>query len=161
MQTPLNARRTSLAILLGLTSVFFVPQSNATDAGGRARTPPLAFCPGTCAPNTDMSHGAEAIRLSARQLLKLIKKRTPMAPPGMLDKSTLRGKVKVEVCIDPSGNVIAVRAVKGHPLAVGSAIESVRSWSFTPYRIHGRAKYAVGLLTLRYDFRATDHSSPP
>jgi TonB family protein len=72
----------------------------------------------------------------------------------MLHDSKLRGKVTVEVCIDELGRVTAVRGIKGHPFAVLSAVESVRDWSFMPYRQNGEARCAIGLITLDYDFRS-------
>jgi TonB-like protein len=101
-------------------------------------------------------HGSEvkAAQLHSHQLLKLVAKRTPLVPPSMLHNSELHGKVTVEVCIDQEGVVTEVRGVKGPPFAISSAVESVRNWSFVPYQSNGEAKDAVGLMTLKYDFRA-------
>jgi outer membrane biosynthesis protein TonB len=75
----------------------------------------------------------------------------------MLHNSELHGTVTVEVCIDQRGEVAAVRAVKGHPLAVSSTIESVRNWSFAPYKRNGEARPAIGRMKVKYDFRAQAH----
>ena len=102
------------------------------------------------------AHGSEvkAAQLHSHQLLKLVTKRTPLVPPNMLHNSELHGKVTVEVCIDQEGGVTEVRGVKGPPFAISSAVESVRNWSFVPYQSDGEVKDAVGLMTLKYDFRA-------
>jgi len=102
-----------------------------------------------------------AVRLRSRRFLKLVVRQTAVTAPGMLGKSELHGTVTVEVCIDQTGAVAAVRAVRGHPIAVSSVIQSVRGWSFAPYKCHGRAKSAVGVLKVKYDFRARSHESPP
>ena len=93
-------------------------------------------------------------RLHPQQLLGLVTKRIPLAPPAMLDNSRLHGRVTVQVSIDDTGKVASVEGVKGNPFAISSAVESVRTWTFMPYRQNGEAKCAVGLITLSYDFRS-------
>ncbi len=102
-----------------------------------------------------------AVRLSSQRFLGLVIKQMPVMPPAMLHNSELHGIVIVEVCIDKTGTVSSVRAVKGHPLAISSTIESVRNWNFAPYKRNGQAKPALGLLHVKYDFRAQTHESHP
>jgi TonB family protein len=105
-------------------------------------------------PNDSEDHrGKGAVRLRSQQLMELVLKQTPLTPPGGLANSMLHGVVTVEVCIDRKGRVIDVRVVEGHPLTFSSAIESVRHWRFVPYKRNGKPTCAVGLLTLKYDFR--------
>lgn len=101
-----------------------------------------------------------ALRLTARELSKLVAKRTPILPPGMLHNSELHGTVTVDVCIDQAGAVSAIRAVEGHPLAISPVIESVRGWSFVPYKHDGEARSVFGRLRVKYDFRAQAQQSP-
>jgi TonB family protein len=50
--------------------------------------------------------------------------------PEIAKKMNLKGSVKLEVDIAPSGKVAAVRALGGHPVLVESASEAVRAWQF-------------------------------
>ena len=156
MHDPMCVKSSSLAILLAMITALAISGKHESSASGSSETMQGTCCPGNSTHDSDTSHAAKAVRLSSRQLLKLVAEKASMAPPGMLDPRTshLRGKVTVEICIDQNGTVIEVRVIKGHPLAMASAIESVRRWTFMPYRIHGEAKCAVGRLTLKYDFRS-------
>jgi len=58
----------------------------------------------------------------------------------------LRGQVKLEVTIAPTGKVTAVRALGGHPVLVESATQAVRNWEFEVSK-----ESTTGLLTLVFE----------
>jgi hypothetical protein len=101
----------------------------------------------------------EAIRLSTKQLLKLVNKQAPIKPPGMLHDSKLHGFVTVEICLDRNGQVAAIKRLDGHTLAVNSVIDSVRTWSFSPYKLKNQAMPIIGVLKVKYDFRGKPTSN--
>jgi hypothetical protein len=45
--------------------------------------------------------------------------------------------------------------LSGHPLIIGSVIDSVRRWKFRPYALNGQKKSFCGKVTLSYV--ATDY----
>ena len=58
------------------------------------------------------------------------------------------------VAVDADGEVTCVTIVSGHPLIIGTAIDSVRRWKFRSYVVNGLRKAFCGKVTLRYN--ATD-----
>lgn len=136
-------------------------------AGTFARAAPIAgldskpYSPSDrveCSTGERQEHQSDKpVKLSSQQLLRLVKKRTALMPPGMLHDSKLHGNVTVEVCIDDTGTLTRVTGIRGHPFAISSAIESVARWTFVPYQQNGVPRCAFGLLTLRYDWRTTVH----
>jgi Gram-negative bacterial TonB protein C-terminal len=121
-----------------------------------------------CAANEDISQNEKeaaecrgVVRLRRQQLLDLVVKQIPLVPPPMLHNSKLHGKVTVKVSVDERGKVIAVKGVKGHPFAISSAVESVRKWTFMPYKQNGKARCAIGLLLLNYDFSSREPEGGP
>ena len=49
---------------------------------------------------------------------------------------------------DHNGNVDCIRAIWGHPIIVGAAIESIRTWKFRPPKVQGQRRVIFGTLTL-------------
>lgn len=151
-----STRRATIPIFITLLLVLTVPavaqQNSEKESLG------ATVCgPEVCGPENareDQSDGQRrAVRLGTEELLKLVKTRLPVMPPNNLHNSKLHGKVTIQVCIDPSGTVVAAEAIKGHPLAIPSAMNSINRWTFNPVLQDGKARYAVGLMTLDYDFR--------
>jgi len=81
-------------------------------------------------------------------------------PDGLLDKSTLRGSVTVEVCVDEPGKVVLVKAVSGSSVAFQSVIESVRQWEFRAYKKEGIPKTVSGRIKVNFDFQSSANSDP-
>ena len=103
----------------------------------------------------------QAVRLQASQLSKLIVKRLQPAPEGLLDKSTLRGSVTVEVCVDEQGKVVSVKALSGSPAAFQSVIESVRQWGFRVYKRGGLPQAVSGRIKVNFNFQSRASGSDP
>jgi TonB family protein len=65
------------------------------------------------------------------------------------------GSVTVEITIDEDGNVVAARAVSGHPLLQAASVAAARNAKFTPTKLSGQAVKVQGVLV--YTFK----SEPP
>ena len=76
----------------------------------------------------------------------------PIERPGGLGRNSMKGSVTIELVIDGHGKVVCARGVKGHPMAIGPALKSLRNWSFKPAVVDGKSKAMAGSLTLTYDF---------
>jgi len=70
--------------------------------------------------------------------------------------STLRELSSWQWLFDANGEVTCVNIVSGHPLLIGSAIDSVRRWKFRSYLVNGMKKSFCGKVALRYE--ATDYA---
>jgi TonB family protein len=62
----------------------------------------------------------------------------------------IHGVVSVRILVDPHGNVICVKLIKGHPLMIGAAIEAASKWSFRPMTERGRPVSFFGRLVFQY-----------
>lgn len=77
----------------------------------------------------------------------------PMPPyPPIARAAHASGDVTVEVTIDEDGNVIAARAVSGHPLLQAASVAAARNAKFTPTKQSGQAVKVQGVLV--YTFKS-------
>jgi TonB family protein len=72
--------------------------------------------------------GQQAMQIDSRTVTKYVR---PVVP-DMARKMGLKGMVKLEAMVAPSGKVTSVKALGGHPLLVDSATLAVKSWVFAP-----------------------------
>jgi TonB family protein len=61
------------------------------------------------------------------------------------------GVVKVEVTIDENGNVIAAKAISGHPLLQSSAVAAARKARFTPVSTPDGPAKVIGILSYNFE----------
>lgn len=52
--------------------------------------------------------------------------------PELARKMNVRGTVKIEVVVAPSGAVKDFKVVGGHPLLVGAAEDAMKKWRYEP-----------------------------
>jgi hypothetical protein len=53
-----------------------------------------------------------------------------------------------KVSTDQDGNVVCIRAISGHPIIIGAAIQSIKTWKFQPTTVGRRRQPTVGTLIL-------------
>lgn len=81
----------------------------------------------------------------------------PLHPPCCSKGLNLTGTVELQVGFDTEGKVVCAEAVQGQPLAIQSAMQSVKQWKFRPYELGGEAHAAFGQIVVRY--RLADQGS--
>jgi hypothetical protein len=82
---------------------------------------------------------AAAVQLSAAQTKARLRQRSPISSPLLYRSMRITNAVLFfKVVIDPDGNVVCIRVVSGHPLVVGAAIESIKTWKFLPTKVQGQ-----------------------
>ncbi len=91
------------------------------------------------------------IWLDSPQFMDLVQRAVPMQIPGLMD-GHMKGSITLLLVVGASGLPQCVRALKGYPLAYGSAIEALRQWRFRPYVISGKSRPVLGEIILEYDF---------
>lgn len=74
------------------------------------------------------------------------------AYPPIAKAAGASGSVKVDVTIDEDGNVVAAKAVSGHPLLQAAAVAAARNAKFSPTKLSGQAVKVQGVLV--YTFAA-------
>ncbi len=72
--------------------------------------------------------------------------------PAIARQAHASGGVTVQITIDEEGNVIAAKAVAGHPLLQAAAVSAARQAKFTPTKLAGQPVKVQGVLV--YDFAA-------
>ena len=74
----------------------------------------------------------------------------PVYPP-LAKAARVSGAVVVEVTVDEDGNVIAARAISGHPLLKDSAVAAARQWTFAPTMLSGTPVKVIGTITFNFN----------
>jgi len=94
--------------------------------------------------------GSESEKLSSHQMKALLQKTEPIYLPGTVNRLHIKGAVVMVVGVDDKGEVDCVRIVSGHPLILGTTIDSVKRWKFRPYVVEGMRKGFCGRLAVSY-----------
>jgi len=70
--------------------------------------------------------------------------------PSLAKAARASGTVTVQVTVDETGNVIAAKAVSGHPLLQSAAVAAARQAKFTPTILGGAPVKVTGVLTYNF-----------
>lgn len=74
----------------------------------------------------------------------------PPELPAIARQAHASGSVTVQITIDEEGNVIAAKAVAGHPLLQAAAVSAARQAKFTPTKIAGQPVKVQGVLVYNF-----------
>jgi len=77
------------------------------------------------------------IRKSGGVLQGSATRRVEPGYPPLAKAARVSGAVVVEVTIDEEGNVMAARAISGHPLLKDAAVAAARGWTFASTTLQG------------------------
>jgi hypothetical protein len=89
-------------------------------------------------------------KLSSHLVKALLQETEPIYFPGTVDKLHIKGTVVMALAVDDKGEVSCVHIISGHPLIIGTTIDSVKRWKFRPYVVRGRRKGFCGRIAVRY-----------
>jgi hypothetical protein len=98
---------------------------------------------------------SESQKLSSHQLKDLLQKTAPIYLPGTVDKLQIKGTVVMALAVDDKGEVNCVQISSGHPVIIGTIIDSVKRWKFQPHVVRGLRKGFCGRITISY--QASEH----
>jgi len=90
------------------------------------------------------------IRKSGGVLQGSATRRVEPAYPPLAKAARVSGAVVVEVTIDEEGNVIAARAISGHPLLKDAAVAAARGWTFSQTTLQGVPVKVIGTITFNF-----------
>jgi TonB family protein len=79
-------------------------------------------------------------------------KRVDPVYPDLAKRARISGIVVVEVTVDHNGEVIAARAISGHPLLRDAAVAAARLWKFQPSAKEGAQ--TIGRVTLSFKYES-------
>jgi TonB family protein len=97
------------------------------------------------------------IQISQSEAMKRVIHCEPPIIPDLLRRANFKGNVVLEIVVDPTGKVICIKALSGHSLFKGSAIDAVNKWSFQPMLQDG---VPVGFKTLLIFLFSTSPEAP-
>lgn len=70
--------------------------------------------------------------LCAQETARKVKTRVSPAYPELAKKMNIRGVVRLEVTINPSGSVQTIKPLGGHPVLLDAATTAMKRWKFEP-----------------------------
>jgi len=73
----------------------------------------------------------------------------PVFPP-LAKAARISGAVVVEVTVGEDGNVVAARAVSGHPLLKDAAVDAARGWKFRQTMLSDEPVKVIGTITFNF-----------
>jgi outer membrane biosynthesis protein TonB len=95
-------------------------------------------------------------RVSQKQVNVLLDKTEPIQTPCCGQGLHIEGTIVLAIRVDSNGEVTCVKVVSGHPLVIGSTIDSIRRWKFRSLVMNGIKKSFCGRVAIRY--AATDYA---
>jgi hypothetical protein len=147
IETPWGKRRMRIGLLaVFLSCVLSVPPGAFGQAGANPRNQP----------STDNCWQAGAVELSAAQTKARLRHVNPISPPLLYRGMRFTNAVlSFKLGTDIDGNVICIRMISGHPIIIGAAIESIKTWKFRPPKVKGQLQAIFG--TLVVSVSGTEH----
>jgi len=92
----------------------------------------------------------KVIQLNEKDLRSAATQKVEPEYPAVARQIRLTGDVELEVAIDPGGVVEKVTVIKGNTLLVGSSMQAMRKWKFSPFRADGQPSRAVGKIKFSF-----------
>jgi protein TonB len=83
------------------------------------------------------------------QTSKLIRKLDPVYPE-LAKRARVSGIVLLQVTVSETGQVQAVKLIRGHPLLNQSAIDAVRQWQYSPTLLNGEPVPVIATVTVNF-----------
>jgi TonB family protein len=115
----------------------------------------IALCLTTAIAQDSRSAEVPQLRHPGHELESSATRRVQPKYPALAKAARVGGPVEVEVTIDETGNVMAARALSGHPLLRDAALAAARQWKFLPAMVNSRPVKVIGILKFTFD---TDNS---
>jgi hypothetical protein len=107
------------------------------------------------------SCGAKSDRVSDKQITHLkpreMDRRVLICKmPELTWNGDAKGTVVIEVLVNEAGGVECLKAIAGHPIIRGAALEAAKQWKFKPLIIERRASPYMGLISVYVSWDADD-----
>ena len=77
------------------------------------------------------------VQVSAEVMQKLLLHRVEPVYPSEAQKHNLQGVIALDVVVGQDGDVVSARPLNGPPILANAAVDSLRWWKFSPYRVNG------------------------
>lgn len=128
-----------MAMIRGISFILLL----AGLAAARERPLPCCKC-------EDSGRSDDVICLSGKEMREHVNHIEPLETPRLDHHLNLAGIVVLEIRFESNGKVSCARAISGHAMAIASAMEAVRRWTFKPVVWRVVAKGGCGRITIKY-----------
>ena len=132
-------------MIIGTLALSQKSVRGATDSGAMSN-------PNGCSFNGPvlLDQAGSPAKLQSTELMRRVVSCVAPRLPALAKSMRLNGTVQIEVLVNEAGHVTCARAINGHPILIGSAIEAARQWTFRPIK-HGKKPVAFyGYVPFRY-----------
>jgi hypothetical protein len=137
---PLRISHRHLLQLLSESALSEMPDQRSPEVARPAPT-------GVAAGELFSSRLQRAAFASPKQVNTLLDKTEPIQGLCLGHNLHIKGTIVLAIVVDANGEVTCATVVSGHPLIIGTAIDSVRRWKFRPYAANGVKKSFCGKVT--------------
>jgi len=134
--TEVAMSRTRIATVVAVSCTLLALTGRLATRAFPLESPPIeqvALLSQASDPGATSTQSASSLRISTEALAqKLVSKVSP-AYPVEAKKERIQGEVLLEVNVNAKGEVDSIRIMRGHPLLVHAALDSVKQWKYEPY----------------------------
>jgi TonB family protein len=134
--TEVAMSRTRIATVVAVSCTLLALTGRLATRAFPLESPPIeqvALLSQASDPGATSTQSASSLRISTEALAqKLVSKVSP-AYPVEAKKERVQGEVLLEVNVNAKGEVDNIRIMRGHPLLVHAALDSVKQWKYEPY----------------------------
>jgi TonB family protein len=134
--TEVAMSRTRIATAVAVSFSLLALTGRLVTGAFPLESPPIeqvALLSQTSDPDATSTQSTSSLRISTEALAqKLVSKVTPVYPV-QAKKERVQGEVLLEVNVNAKGEVDNIRIMRGHPLLVRAALDSVKQWKYEPY----------------------------
>jgi protein TonB len=91
------------------------------------------------------------VRVTEKQLRSAAVHKVDPEYPAVARQLRVTGDVELEVWVDNAGSVEKASVIRGNTLLSGPALQAIRRWKFTPFRVNGQPAPATGSMTFIFE----------
>ncbi len=91
------------------------------------------------------------VQVSTEEMQKLLVHRVDPVYPDEARQQNLQGIVALDIVVSRDGNVVSMRPLNGPDVLANAAMDALRWWKFSPYRVNGQPVAAE--TTMAVEFR--------
>jgi TonB family protein len=106
-----------------------------------------------CGETSDFAPDKQITRLKPREMNQHV---VTCKTPRLSGNVDAKGTVVIEVVVNAAGDVECLRAISGHPIIRGAAVEAAKRWKFKPLIVGRAAKPFWGFIAVYVSWDAEE-----
>jgi TonB family protein len=106
-------------------------------------------------------NGASPITVPSNVAEERLRTQIRLIYPPLAKQARIQGAVVLDVVIAADGSVASANVIRGHPLLVNAAMESVKQWKYQPFLINGVGIKVETQITVTFSLDSKTAESSP